>query len=181
MQIEVHSEVTGALAGAAWAFYREVFADLRFQAIERHLYDRDVFDSLMADARIPKFVALEGDTLLGLAAQTNDLAALPDLSLDFFAHRWPRHFAEKRIFYAVFVGAHPGRRGAGVFLALLSAMMERILAVDGMVMVDICTHNERELKLPDGIARVLRRIAGAVRPTRVDSQSYWLYEFPDAS
>jgi hypothetical protein len=183
--IVVKVDVCGTLpAGSeddAWRFYRTAFDHLRYRAIERHLLDRDEFDELMADTRIVKYLAWQDDTIVGLAAQTRDLRALPYLSPDFFRHRWPDMYAQRRIFYAVFVGAQRDMRGAGVFVALLGAMMRPIRATDGMVMVDICTHNEAELDLPSGIARVLRRIAGTVRPTRVDSQSYWLYEFPDAS
>jgi hypothetical protein len=181
MHIDVLARMPAEYADAAWEFYQTTFGPLRTLAVQRHVFYRDEFDALLADERMVKYLARDGDAVVGLAAQTDDLRAAPILSPDYFAHRWPQMYAERRIFYTAFVGAQPGARGTGVFVNLLRALMRPITAVDGMVVVDISTHNEVELALPSAIGLILGRIAGQATPTRLDSQSYWLYEFPAAS
>jgi hypothetical protein len=68
-----------------------------------------------------------------------------------------------------------------VFVRLLREMMGPLSAVDGMGMVDVCTHNEVMRNLPEAIGRILGRVDGRMRMRRLDSQSYWLYEFPAVS
>ena len=181
MRVDVLAELPPELLDRAWRFYAETFDELRYRAVQRHLMYRHEFDELMGDKRVDKYVALDGDGLVGLAAQTDDLSAVPLISPDYFAHHWPQLYESRRIFYAVFVGARPGPRGTGVFIRLLREMMRPILAVDGTVCIDVCTHNEQVHQLPQRVGTILGRIAGQARPERMDSQSFWRYEFPAAS
>ncbi|BFU44135.1 hypothetical protein [Krasilnikovia sp. MM14-A1004] len=181
MQLDIVSELPAELQDAAWHFYRETFDELRVLAVNRHLMHRHEFDDLMGDKRITKYVARDGDEIVGLSAQTDDLHAIPLISPDYFAHRWPEEYAQRRIFYCVFVGAKPGPRGMGVFVRLLREQMRPITAVNGMVNIDVCTHNEVMHSLPERVETILGRITGSARAQRLDSQSFWCYEFPAAS
>ncbi|RZU48607.1 hypothetical protein EV385_0324 [Krasilnikovia cinnamomea] len=181
MRVDVVAELPPTLLDAAWRFYHDTFDELRTRAVARHVMYRHEFDELMADKRVMKYVAGDGDAIVGLAAQTDDLHAVPLISPEYFAHRWPDRYAQRRIFYAVFVGARPGPRGMGVFVTLLREMMRPITAVAGIVTIDVCTHNEAVHALPQRVELILGRIAGAARAQRVDSQSFWCYEFPAAS
>jgi hypothetical protein len=182
MRIEAVTALPDDWAEPTWEFYRETFDELRVHAVQRHLLHRHEFDEMMADKRFGKWVAFDaGGAVVGLSVMTDDLTALPLLSPDYFVHRWPRMYAERRIFYIVFAGAQSGARGTGVFIRLLREMMVPLSAVDGMGMVDVCSHNEVMRDLPVAIGRILGRIDGRMRMRRLDSQSYWLYEFPAVS
>lgn len=178
MRVDVMPVLPGPLLDPAWAFYRDVFDELRILAVNRHLMHRHEFEDLMADKRIDKYVAHDdAGEIIGLAAMTSDLSAVPLVSPEYFRHHWPELYAENRLFYVLFVGAMRGPRGRGVFVGLLREMYRPIEAAAGRAFVDVCTHNEEALKLPEKIAGVLTGIAGHAVPTRVDSQSFWMYEF----
>ena len=181
MRVDVVPVVPDELMDRAWDFYRETFDELRYLAVNRHLLHRDEFDDLMTDKRAVKYLSLDaaGD-VVGLAAMTTELEAVSLISPDYFRHHWPDLYDQGRIFYVMFVGAAPGARGTGVFVSLLREMVQPILAVDGKVVVDICTYNEERHRLPRMIGVILGRVGRRTEPRRLDSQSFWLYEFPQA-
>ena len=181
MTVDVVTTLPPELRDEAWRFYHATFGPLAVRAVQRHLLYRGEFDDLMADERVTKYVARDGDRVVGLAAMTRDLSTLPLLSPEFFAHRWPDLYAQRRIVYCVFVGVQSGPGGKGVFVSLQREMYKQVEAVRGMVVLDICAYNEAELGLPWTIESILKPIAGDATATRLDSQSYWLYEFPAVS
>ncbi|MBB2944083.1 hypothetical protein FB565_003812 [Actinoplanes lutulentus] len=179
MEVQVLPELPENLYDDAWAFYQETFSDLAILAVNRHLMYRHEFDELMADKRADKYVAIDSDGgIVGLGVMTNELDAVPLISPKYFEYHWPDLFEERRLFYVVFVGASVGTRGAGVFISLLRSMYKAIGAVDGKVFVDICSYNEERNSLPRMISMILGRVAGQAQPTRLDAQSFWMYEFP---
>ena len=183
VRVDVLPELPGELLDEAWDFYRETFAPLVTRAATRHLMTRGEFESMMADRRVRKFVTQDEAGLTGLSVMSADLDAVPLISPPFFAHHWPELYAERRIVYCVFIGARPGPRGDGVFVALQSEIYARMIEpIRGVVVLDVCLWNERERDLPGAVESIVSAIAGGrARATRVDSQSYWLYEFSAAS
>jgi hypothetical protein len=182
MRVEVWPIVPDAWRDAAWRFYCDTFDELKVLAVERHVYHRAEFDDLVTDPRIMKYLVHDGDTVVGMSAMTDDLEALSFVSIEYFAHHWPQHYAQRRILYCLFVGVDPGPAGKGVFVGLQDEMYRRqIAAVDGIAVLDICAHNERELRLPWFIESIMVKIAGAAQASLLDTQSYWLYEFPAAT
>jgi hypothetical protein len=180
MRVEVTAEVRRNVIDAAWKLYREAFDELRLTAVQRHLMFRTEFDDVMRDTRIRKYVCYDDPgEMTGLSTFTNDLDAMPLISPDYFQHRWPIRFAEKRIWYVGFVAVHPAHRGTGAFEGLVEAMYHTIAGQHAVVGLDMCRRNE-DHGLPDAIQAVLVRLATGVRHQRIDEQSYWLYEFPAA-
>ena len=181
MTVDVLTTLPAELRDEAWRFYHDTFGPLAVLAVQRHVLYRGEFDELMTDERVTKYVARDGGTVVGLAAMTEDLSTLPLLSHEFFVHRWPDLYAQRRIVYCLFVGVQSGPAGKGVFVALQREMYKQVEAVRGMVVLDICTYNEAELGLPWTIESILKPIAGDATARKLDTQSYWLYEFPAAS
>ncbi|WP_436530021.1 hypothetical protein [Actinoplanes sp. HUAS TT8] len=180
MRVEVMPVMPVELLDRAWGFYRDTFAELAVLAVNRHVLHQHEFDELMGDARAEKYVALDPDgDVVGLAAMTTELSAVSLISPEYFEHHWPELYAQHRIFYVLFVGAARGSRGAGVFVELLRALYQPIGAVNGKVFVDICTYNEDRHQMPRLIGVILSRVSGKAVPTRLDAQSFWLYEFPN--
>jgi hypothetical protein len=181
MRMDVVRELAPELMDEAWEFYRDAFDELRVRAVQRHVMHRHEFEAQMADDRVLKLVGLEDGRVVGLATLTDDLAAVPLISPDYFAHRWPQLYADRRIWYVVFIATRSGRAGVGMFVQLIRGIVERVKTNDGMIAADICAYNESEYDLPEMLRRASGRVAGSARRELLDSQSFWLYEFPTAS
>jgi hypothetical protein len=183
MQVDVYPVVPAEWRDAAWRFYRDTFAPLSTIAVQRHVLHETEFGELIGDARIDKYLAVRDGQLVGMSAMTADLDAVHLISPEYFAHHWPGLYAERRILYCVFVGVHPGpRESRGVFVGLQEAMYRRQVGpVGGVCVLDICTYNEEERKLPWAIESIMQTVAGAATVHRLDSQTYWLYDFSGAN
>lgn len=180
--VEVFDELPADLTDPAWEFYRTTFSPLVTRSATRHLMTRAEFEPMMADRRAPKFLTRDAEGVTGLSVMTDDLSAVPLISPPFFAAHWPELYEQRRLIYCVFIGAVPGDRGDGVFVALQQLIYDRMVRpVDAAVLLDICMWNESNLRLPWAVEGILTQIGGAATATRVDSQSYWLYEFSAAS
>jgi hypothetical protein len=181
MRIDVVRALPEELLDEAWEFYRQAFDELRTLAVQRHVYHRHEFEAQMADERVLKYVGVDGDQVFALATATNDLHAVPLISPDYFASRWPELYAARQIYYVGFTAVQSGSRGLGVFVRLLRRMGEQILAEESIMVLDVCAHNEAEYGLPNVVKVASGRLHQGVRSRRLDSQSYWIYEFPAAS
>jgi hypothetical protein len=183
MQVEVYPVVPDEWRDAAWRFYRDAFAPLAVQAVQRHVLHEKEFDELLGDARIDKYLAVRDGQVVGMSAMTADLDAVHLISPEYFAHHFPDLYAQRRILYCLFVGVHADpQAGKGVFVGLQEAMYARQVGpVAGVCVLDISTWNEQERRLPWTIESIMTKVAGAASVRRLDSQSYWLYEFSGAS
>jgi hypothetical protein len=180
MTVKIVDEIHESLVEDAWQLYHEAFRELNAFAVQRHLMHRWEFDEVMLDRRVQKYLCLDDDgALCGLSTYTNDLDAVPLISPRYFERRWPRHYAERRIWYVGFVAV---RAGAPVttFSRLITAMHETSTR-DAITALDVCAHTDAVRHLPRSVRALLHRISGNVRMERLDEQSYWLYEFPDAA
>lgn len=174
--IKTLATVDGDLAEAAWTLYRTAFAPLATLAVQRHVMHRDEFDQIMGDERLDKLLLLDNDAALaGVGAVTTNLDAVPLISTDYFAHSWPRLYEARRIWWVAFL-AVPGH-DTGAFVELVGDMFRTAASLDGMVGLDVCTHNDLVLQLPRIIGLSVRRLSGGEsRYKRVDSQLYYLFD-----
>jgi hypothetical protein len=180
VKIEIVETVTGPRLAQAWQLYAAAFDELRYLAVQRHVLHREEFDALLADRRVGKHLALAagGGKLCGLSTYTNDLTAVPLISPDYFQRRWPDLHAARRIWYCGFVAVAPGAGNSGAFAALIKSMYRLTEADAGIVAIDFCRFNEETRRMSRTIPLLLHRFSGNVRSTRLDQQSYWVYEFP---
>lgn len=163
----------------AWTFYEEAFGELRTQAALRQVLYRDEFEALMGNAAVDKYVCRDtaGD-VIGLAVMTTDLDTVGMISPEYFAHRWPELYAEHRIFYVEFVTARQGVAGTGAYIRLIRQIVETVTAAGGIAVADVCSHNEDQYRMPEMFALAARRVTSEAHERRLDTQSFWLYEFP---
>jgi hypothetical protein len=178
MRIDVVREMPADDIDAAWDFYEETFGKLRVQAALRQVLHRDEFHDLMVNTAVDKYVCTDAGEVVGLAVMSDDLDPVPQISPEYFAHRWPDLYAERRIFYVVFVAARPG--AAGAYLRLIRQIVETVTAAGGIAIADVCSHNEDEYRMPEMFALAARRVTAEAHQQRLDAQSFWLYEFPAA-
>ena len=180
MSIKILDELHETLIEDAWRLYEEAFRELNAFAVQRHLMYRDEFYAVMIDPRVQKYLCLDDDgALCGLSTYTNHLEAVPLISAAYFERRWPEHFAERRIWYVGFVAV---KEGASVttFSELIGAMHEESTR-DAITVLDVCSRTDEVRHLPRAVRVLLHRISGSVRMERLDEQSYWMYEFPEAA
>ena len=182
MNIKVVDEIHESLIEDVWTLYHEAFRELNAFAVQRHLMYRNEFDEVMRDQRVQKYLCIgDADTMLGLCTYTNDLDAVPLISPEYFARRWPKHYAERRIWYVGFMAVRSDVRAATAFTDLIEAMYLVAATQNGIVALDMCRFNDEIKRLSRVVPLVLHRLAGYVKTERMDEQSYWLYEFPPAA
>jgi hypothetical protein len=54
-------------------------------------------------------------------------------------------------------------------------------AQNGLVGLDICTYNDDIRHMSRVFRLMVRRLTANMKFSRIDQQSYWLYEFPTAA
>ena len=165
----------------AWALYEIAFNELRVAAAQRHVMHRREFDEVMSDPRVTKYVGYDGDVMCSLGTRTTDLDAVPLVSPDYFAARYPEHYAAGTIYYIGFLAVLPDYHGLGVFIDLIRAMADEIAACGGVAAMDVCRVNNTNFKLPYAVLRLTRGYSPDVQAVVLDEQSYWAYEFPAVS
>jgi hypothetical protein len=166
--------------GAYWALYENAFQELRSQAVQRHLMFRSEFEELLADKRVPKYVVRDEETgrIAALSTMTNDLAAVPLISPEYFERNWPELYAAQQIWYVGFVAVDPEYQGSPAMGGLVEKLCADVDAAGGLVVLDICEHRSRRL-LAAGIERLAGTHLPGLKRTRLDAQVFWGYEFPD--
>lgn len=178
MRIEQQAVVGGDLLEESWKLYLMAFDELRHTAVQRHVLYAEEFDGLMADPRVVKYLARDDeDAVQGLAVFTNNLETMPLVSPEYFAHRWPEAYAERRIWYIGFTAVHPYSHGTGLFGELVRVMTEVVSAADGVAIVDICRRNTERFALPSAIARLIHSWAPHMKDVDLDAQTYYSYDF----
>jgi hypothetical protein len=181
MDIKVVDEVPEDLLENTWKLYYEAFRELNAFAVQRHLMYRSEFDEVMLDRRVQKYLCLDDEgALCGLSTYTNDLDAVPLISPQYFERRWPKHYAERRIWYCGFVAVHANGRASRAFAELVEAMYAEAAQHDGIIGLDFCRFNDDTRRMSRVVRLMLHRLSGNVRAERMDDQQYWLYEFPAA-
>ena len=178
MRIQVHHVLEGDLLEESWKVYLTAFDDLRRTAVQRHVLYSHEFDEIMADPRVEKYLAYDDqDRVVAVATFTNDLRTMPLVSPEYFEHRWPEAYADRRIWYIGFTAVHPHAHGTGAFAEIVSLMTKMVSAVDGVAVVDICRRNDEVFKFPSAIARLIRSHAPHMRDHNLDAQTYFAYDF----
>lgn len=170
--------IVGELAEDARKLYLQSFDELRSLAVARHVMYADEFDAVMADSRVEKFLAFgEDGTLAGISTMTADLLAVPLVSPEYFAARWPGRYRARRIYYIGFLAVHPDSHGTGVFGEMVKVMTGQVAAVDGLAVIDVCTYNKDRLHLPRAINSLAATWCAQLQMALLDAQSYVGYDF----
>jgi acetyltransferase (GNAT) family protein len=174
--------IEGDLYNAAWKLYEDAFEELNTLAVQRHMMFPNEFDEVMRDSRVSKYLALTDDgTLCGVATYTNDLDAVPLIAPQYFERHWPEHYAARKIWYIGFVAVSPEHQGREAFAQLVEQMYRIASTQNGLVGLDICSYNDDVRHMSRVFRLMISRTAENMKFSRIDQQSYWLYEFPSAA
>jgi len=172
MQVTLLRDVGDALACRYWPLYDEAFAALRTASPCRQFLTEDEFMEEMADPRILKFVLWDDGEAVGMALVAEDLSAVPWISADYFAARFPLEYAEGRLFYFGALLTAPHARRNGNAKRLLAALSEHVATVDGIAAFDCAGVNVPYV--PDLVAAIADEVTD-LETERIDAQHYYAY------
>lgn len=179
LRLIVQPVVAGELRERAWEAYSSAFDELRTAAIQRHMMTRDEFDEVMADERVQVYLAEQPDGVIaGIATLANDLAAMPLISPDFFAARWPEHYAAGRCWYIGLVGVRPSAQGAGAFQLIVGTVAATVGPPGGVLVLDVPQRNIESFHVPHAVKRIADTVVSGATCEMVDAQTYWAYTTP---
>ena len=180
MELRAKTVVTGLEAEACWSFYDRAFEALRVRAAQRHALNHSEFHTQMIDDRVTKHIVFDAENAgkpVGMTTLTNDLSAVPLISPEFYEARWPRFYAEKKIWYVGFLAVDPDYHGTGVLAQMIGSMCAVIPEQGGVIAADICQFNQDAMLLPDAFARLAGSFTRQPEKQRLDTQVFWGYEF----
>jgi hypothetical protein len=174
--ITVETEVSPETAASYYQLYRSTFGALETRAVARQLLHEHEFMEEMRDPRVHKYVAWEGDEVIGMSTLTSDLETVPWISPAYFAHRYPEHSARRAVYYLGFTLVHRQRRQTRIFRAMVERIVELLVERRAVCAWDICAHNDELLGLNDNIERILHGCA-EVTVAPIDRQTYYASTF----
>jgi len=178
-RVSMEKEVDYATARRFYLLYQETFGPLRTVGAARQVLTQEEFLEEMLDPRVRKYVAWDADDIaIGMTTMTTELEAVPWISPDFYAHRYPEHHARNAIYYLGITLVHPDHRDAHVFHAMLEAMAPEVFANHGVVGFDMCQTND-ERGLGASAARLITSLTDATFEP-VDVQTYYTCVINDA-
>jgi hypothetical protein len=160
----------------AWALYAHLFTEINELAAQRHLMTDDEFAAVYHHPNVLKFYVHDDAGLLaGMSVLTQDLDAWPLISPQYFARRWPEHYQHKAIWYVGFVGVlrhHPHG-----FRQLVNNMYTHVIGNAGIAVMDFCTYNITQRRLPAITLKLLGCLNPAADMETADAQSFVVYRF----
>ena len=165
--------VVGAAAETLYSLYHRAFEPLKIRAAARQVLTRDEFSEQMQDDRIDKYVAWEPDGKpIGLITLTRHLDAMPWISPEYFAARFPEQWSRKAVYYLGYVLARPVTRRTRFLETICRLCVEPLVAERAVIAYDVCSYNNDMLDLADRISRVARQFAGS-HVQKLDAQVYY--------
>ena len=174
--ITVETEVSHETAASYYKLYRDTFGALETRAVARQLLHEHEFMEEMQDPRVHKYLAWEGEDVIGMSTLTSDLETVPWISPAYFAHRYPDHTSRQAVYYLGFTLVHRHRRQTRIFRAMVERIVELLVERRAVCAWDICAHNDELLGLNDNIERILHGVA-EVTVAPIDRQTYYASTF----
>ena len=162
------------LVSTLWPVYEESFGPLRVLAAARHVLTQDEFAEELDDPRIWKYIALDREGRpAGLATLADDLSALPWISPEYYAHKYPEETSRRAAFYNGLTLVRPDMRRYPVFARLVACIGTRVAATRGIVAFDIGGFNDQDRSLAKVTGRLLNKVA-EFDVQAVDVQTYYV-------
>ena len=168
--------LTGAPAKALYRLYRPAFEPLKVRSAARQVLTRSEFLDQMRDERIDKYVAWEnGSEPIGMITLTRDLESVPWISPEYFAARYPDHWARNAVYYLGIILAHPRNHTARFLDTIVRLSLEPLANNRALIAYDMCHYNASR-RLAERVADVVRQYAG-IEAEELDRQLYFGVNF----
>ncbi|GAB2885658.1 hypothetical protein [Nocardioides pacificus] len=175
--ITVETGVSDETAAEYWQLYRKTFGELETKAAARQVLHEHEFLEEMRDPRVEKYVAWDGDRIIGISTLTRDLETVPWISAAYFAHHFPEQTARGAVFYLGLTLVHGDYRQGRIFEAMIAKMTRVVADARGLCAWDICAWNDA-WGFGTVIEQMLLRNADvSVKP--IDRQTYYAVSFAE--
>ena len=160
-----------------YRLYEAAFAPLRVRSVARQALNESEFAAQMTNGEVVKYVAwdLAGNPV-GMCALTRQLGSVPWISPDYFAHRFPQHWARNAVWYLNFVLVHPSHRHGRFIDQLMEVGVGELVDQGAVCAYDMCAYNDEVMGLGRRLAERFQRTTGAT-PQLVDTQNYYEVRF----
>jgi hypothetical protein len=169
--------INGATAESLYRLYRRAFEPLAPRAAARQVLTQTEFLAQLADHRIDKYVAWESDSEpIGIVTVTRYLEAVPWISPEFYATRFPEQWARNAIYYLGFTLVRPATRRTSFLDTIVRLSVEPLVAEKAVIAYDVCSYNNDVLGFSKRIAEMLTRFSHS-QPQELDSQIYYGVNF----
>jgi hypothetical protein len=171
------SIIIGTAAEALLQLYRRAFEPLKVRAAARHLLTREEFLGQMEDHRVDKYVAWEDSgEPVAIITLTRHLDAVPWISPEYFAARYPEQWARNAVYYLGFAFTRSTTQRSRFLEIAVEMAIEPLTMERAVIAYDVCSYNNSVLGLSKRIAEVLRRNSHSL-PEELDSQIYYGVNF----
>ena len=162
---------------AFYQLYEAGFGPLRVRSMARQVLTEAEFSAQMANGAVWKYVAWDAaGEAVGLCALTPQLTAVPWISPEYFADRYPEHWARRAVWYLNFVLAHPSQRHSRFLDHLVEVGVGPLVDAGAVCAYDMCAYNDDVLGLGRRLSQCFQRVTGAT-PHLADTQNYYEVRF----
>jgi hypothetical protein len=162
---------------ALWDLYEDLFAPLQHKALLKHLYERHEFEDIMGEPRVLKLVGWSRGRPVGLAAITNELDLVPQISPSFLRARYPDEAARQAVYFCIFAFIQPEFQRRTLFPRLVTTMGQLAAQRSGVVVFDVSEYNTSLFGLDGQVRRMAKWFPDAQFGV-VDTQRYYAVELP---
>ncbi|NJC65485.1 hypothetical protein HC028_13360 [Planosporangium flavigriseum] len=178
MRLSIEHKLDEATIAAFYPLYVAAFDPIRTRAAARHLFSAEEFEAEMVDERIDKYVLWDAnDEAFALTTVARDLAALPWISPEYFATRYPDEVARGAVFYLGYTLVDPERAEQGAFQLMSNEVERQCAEARGLLAFDVCAYNDER-----SVGRRLRRLGETGWSLHaVDVQTYYAATFDTAT
>jgi hypothetical protein len=162
---------------AFYELYETAFGPLRTRAMARQVLTEDEFAAQMVNEAVMKYVAWDDDGRpVGMCTLTQRLETVPWISPEYFAQRYPEHWARDAVWYFGFVLAHPSQRHARFVDQIIEVGIGEMVEQHAVCAYDMCAYNDGTLGMGPRLAASFERVTG-VASRLADAQNYYTLDF----
>jgi GNAT superfamily N-acetyltransferase len=175
VKVTIEHKMSEAAVSAFYPVYVAAFDPIRTRAAARHLLAAEEFEAEMVDERIDKYVVWEDNgEPVALTTLATDLDAVPWISPEYFAARYPDQLARGAVFYLGYTLVRPEYAQQGVFQLMTDAVEQRAAESQGVLAFDVCAYNNAR-----SVGRRVGRLGESVGVSldAVDVQTYYAATF----
>jgi hypothetical protein len=175
LTVTVETTIDAEAIDAFYALYAAAFGPLSTLAAARHLLTAEEFAEEMTDERIDKYVVRdEHGVPIALTTIATDLTAVPWISPEFYAERYPEQYARSAVYYLGYTLVRPEHAGRRVFTMMIERVERRMAEERAVCGLDVCAYNDGR--------QIGRHLAGlgasaGARVERLDVQTYYAANF----
>jgi hypothetical protein len=175
MNITIERAIGADAIATFYPLYTTAFDPIRTRAAARHMLTAEEFEAEMTDERIDKYVVWDDDGVpVAMTTLATDLSAVPWISPEYFAARYPEQLARGAVYYLGYTLVDPGHAAQGVFQLMSNAVERRSAEARAVLAFDVCAYNDAR-----DVGRRIGRLAGSGEWSvdAVDTQTYYAAAF----